>query len=110
MSVLVTVGTGFIGSHLLRRFVDEGKTVVAYDAFQDYNAVINIKDQVVVKKGDVLDLAESAQALEEHSVDAIVHMVSVLALESQTRPMTALRTNVEGTVNVLEAARIAGIK
>ena len=112
MSVLVTGGTGFVGTHLLRKLAEGGHSPIAYDAAPDYNAVgpLGSQGQVRIVKGNTLNLEELVHILKEQRVNRIVHTASLLAQECEKKPMAALRTNLEGTVNVLEAARLAGVE
>ncbi|MCL5265135.1 MAG: NAD-dependent epimerase/dehydratase family protein [Chloroflexi bacterium] len=98
MRVLVTGGTGFIGSHLIRELVDRGRDVVTISRrsapplpFVEHHA-LDIEDPAVQ------DVAERA--------DAIVHLAaSSDASSSFANPFLYSRTNALGTLNVLEAAR-----
>ncbi len=113
-SVLVTGGAGFIGSHLAKRLVTAGTRVGILDNFDDFYSP-SIKRQNI--KGlpaelfvaDICNPAELQKAA-EHGWDAIVHLAALAGVRpSIDNPRAYIETNVTGTLNVLEAARLAGI-
>lgn len=106
MNIMVTGGTGFIGSHVLRELLQQGHKSVAFEYFPNTELIADIVDRVRVVKGDVTDLTSIIDTIKKNSVTHVVHTVSLLTTESQKRPFAALKTNVEGTVNILEAARL----
>jgi threonine 3-dehydrogenase len=110
MSVLVTGGTGFIGSHLARRLVKEGYDPVLLDIAPNYKPINDIKDQVRVVPGDLAVLSDVLDAAKEHQVRDIFHLGAILSAAAESAPMTTIGVNFLGTVNVLEAARILGIE
>lgn len=107
MRVLVTGGAGFIGSHVAEQLARAGHEVVILDNFSTGN-MENIRhiasmSNVKVVNGDVLDANAVMQAAE--GCDAISHHAAQLEIGSAIRdPVADARVNIEGTVNVLEAA------
>jgi GDP-4-dehydro-6-deoxy-D-mannose reductase len=92
MRAFVTGGHGFVGSWLLRHLADAGDSVAAPDA-----------DEV-----DILDLDRLAKALDAARPDAVYHLAGFAHVgQSWDRPDEVFRVNAEGTLNVLEAARLA---
>jgi UDP-glucose 4-epimerase len=106
---MVTGGTGFIGGHILRELLKRGHNVVAFDLFPDTLSISDMVSKINVVRGDVQDLTSIIDAIKTFDVKYIVHTASLLTAESQKRPWTALKVNVEGTVNVLEAARLMNL-
>jgi UDP-glucose 4-epimerase len=101
VNVLVTGGAGFIGSHLVDRLVDEGHHVLVFD-----NEATGRRENVPAAaryiKGDVTRPADLEQALST-GLDAVCHIAGQVSLiRSFSDPVVDLRTNVEGTVNVLQ--------
>jgi NAD dependent epimerase/dehydratase len=112
--VLVTGAGGFIGSHLAERLVELNAAV---RAFVHYNALGTWgwldesphRGEMEVLAGDVCDRDTVRQATKE--VDIVFHLAALIAIPYSYRaPASYVRTNVEGTLNVLEAAREAGIE
>jgi len=106
-TVLVTGGTGFIGSSVAQGFLEEGHDVVAYDVSTDPRILDNlgIADDVTVRRGDVSDSLDVIQAVRETGATHIVHLAGLLTSTAESNPRAALEVNVEGTNNVFEAAR-----
>jgi len=112
--VLVTGAAGFIGSHLTERLVERGAAV---QAFVHYNALgtwgwldtSSVRDDIDVAAGDIRDRDTIRRAMED--VDIVFHLAALIAIPySYHTPISYVRTNVEGTVNVLQAAREAGVE
>lgn len=100
MKVLITGGAGFIGSHLATRLVSLGHRVIVID-----NEATGRREDVPAGaefvRGDVSQIAELEQ-LFVGGLDAVLHVAGQVSLiRSFTDPVVDLRTNVEGTVNVL---------
>ncbi|MCD6243155.1 NAD(P)-dependent oxidoreductase [Candidatus Bathyarchaeota archaeon] len=110
MSYLVTGGTGFIGSHLIRELVNRGEEVIAYDYQPNYEAISDVKDKVKVIRGDVLDVTDLLECVKKYGVEYIVHLAYLLIPQSQEKPLKAIKVNCEGTTNIFEIARIMDVK
>jgi len=115
MRLLVTGGAGFIGSNFVRYWVNRHPAdhVVVYDVLTyagNRPNLADVKDRTSFVRGDVCDLGTAARALEDHSIDTVVHF----AAESHNSlavldPALFFRTNVLGTQTMLEAARRHGV-
>jgi len=111
MTTLIT-GAGMIGSLAAARIADErGDRPVLYDvAFSEPNLSERLDlDSVELVKGDIGDIGDLLRAIESHGVERIVHTASLLTRDLIPRPVAGVRVNVMGTLNVLEAARMAGL-
>ena len=109
--VLITGIAGFIGSSIARALVAEGATVVGLDNMST-GKLANLEDiagQVDLRQADVVD----RKALEHacRGVDYVFHEAAIASVAlSVTDPVGTNRTNLDGTLYVLEAARQAGVK
>jgi UDP-glucose 4-epimerase len=101
MKVLVTGGAGFIGSHLADGMLAAGHRVVVIDN-ESTGKRENVPRGAGFIRGDVASLGELEAAF-EGGVDAVCHIAGqVSIIKSFTDPVADLRTNVQGTINVLQ--------
>ena len=105
---LVTGGAGFIGSHIVERLVSMGKSVRVFDnfSFGSKENLNGIGERVEILSGDLLDLDAVQKAME--GVQVVFHQAALRSVPfSVEHPTLVNRVNVEGTLNVLTAARDA---
>ena len=108
---LITGGAGFIGSHLVKELVRQGQQVTVFDNLSGgkLENLAAVKDQIRFIKGDIRDTAALNEACK--GVDYIHHFAALISVaESMAKPQETAEINVQGTVNVLEAARANGVK
>lgn len=113
--ILITGGAGFIGSHVVRRFVTQYADVqiVNLDALTYAGNLANLTDiesapNYTFVKGDITDAAFIENLFTEHDFTGVVHLAAESHVDrSISDPMAFVMTNVIGTVNLLNAARIA---
>jgi dTDP-glucose 4,6-dehydratase len=112
--ILITGGAGFIGSHVVRRFVNN------YPGYQIYNLDkltyagnlenlkdIEHKDNYTFVKGDITDADFITQLFRELKFEAVIHLAAESHVDrSISNPIEFVMTNVVGTVNLLNAARL----
>ena len=110
MSILITGGTGFIGAGLARRLVERGEDVVLFDIVPRIERVTDIKDKVKMVPGDLKVWPEVLNVVKDNKIEGIFHLGSMLSLPSEANPWASFQTNVTGTMHVLEAARLFGVK
>ena len=107
--LFITGATGFIGSHLAEIFVEKGYNVVAYDRYNPNNhrgwlEDSDYIDDIEVILGDVRDYDSVFKAIK--GCGAVFHLAALIGIPySYVSPLAYIRTNVEGTYNVLEAAK-----
>jgi len=109
--VLVTGAEGFIGSHLTERLVELGADVTAmaqYNSFNNWGWIDSfdkkVKDSIKVVTGDIREYDGMKRIVKGQEV--VLHLAALIAIPySYLSPMAYVRTNVEGTTNVLEACR-----
>jgi UDP-glucose 4-epimerase len=108
MRVLVTGGSGFIGSHVVDKLRARGHTPVIYD-LRPSPWHLDADEPVDTVLGSITDREALERAL--HSCDAVAHLAAVADVNDvHASPEDAERINARGTVAVLEAARRAGVK
>ena len=105
MTVLVTGGAGYIGSHVVRAFRLAGIDCVVVDDFSSGHRAF-VPDDVVLLDDTILDTEVMAKAMVEHRVEAVVHLAGFkYAGVSVRRPLHTYEQNVQGTVSLLQAMR-----
>jgi threonine 3-dehydrogenase len=110
MSRLITGGTGFVGCELARMLIQRGDRVVLFDIAPNYDAVEPIKDKVTVVRGDLANWSEVLNVVKDHEVESIFHLGAMLSIPSDANPWAAYRVNANGTMHVLEAARLFDVE
>jgi nucleoside-diphosphate-sugar epimerase len=111
MNVLIT-GAGLIGTHLARRIVDAGDKAVLFDLApnRDYIGKLVGSDKPHIVAADMRDLPALLQALNKFDVDTIVHTAGLIGKRVAENTYTGSTNNILGTINVLEAARLVGLR
>lgn len=112
MSVLI-VGVGLVGAQVARLLIERGERPVLLDVSPQQAAIASILDLsgVTIVRGSVLKPFDLWEAIQKHRPSAVVHMAAnpMLTVGAQREPYQALELNIMGSLNVFEAARIAGI-
>ncbi len=119
MNFLVTGGAGFIGSHVCERLLTEGHSVSAFDDLNDfYSPGIKRKNLEEISRasgnfeflqGDLVDRKAVEEVFAARQFDQVIHLAARAGVRpSLEEPALYQRVNVEGTVNILEAARKHG--
>jgi nucleoside-diphosphate-sugar epimerase len=113
MTTLV-IGSGLVGSQIARILVERGEKPVLLDHAAQTGSIGQIVDlaRVTLVAGDVLRPLSIVDTLRTHAITRIAHTAAnpLLTLGAQKEPYSAINLNIMGTVNVLEAARVTGIK
>lgn len=120
MTILVTGGAGFIGSHLCEHLLGLGHRVVCLDNFDDFYdpaikeqntaAALQHPDYLLVR-GDIRDADVLNGIFESHTVDCVIHLAAKAGVRpSIQQPALYMDVNVNGTVVLLEAMRRNGVR
>ncbi len=113
MTTLV-IGAGLVGSQVARILAEDGEKPVLMDSAAQTKSIGEIiaLARVTIIQGDILRPLSIVKAIHDHGISAIVHTAAnpMLTLGAQTDPYAAINLNIMGTVNVLEAARVTGVK
>jgi len=112
--ILITGGAGFIGSHLLRKFVlnyenyfiinvDNLTYASNYIAIQDLETYSNYK----FIKGDISDRSFTQSIFSKHQIDYVIHLAAESHVDNSIEnPLVFVKTNILGTINLLDQARL----
>ncbi len=106
MRVMITGGTGFLGTELARRLLSTGDEVVLFDVAPNRDRVADISGDVILAAGNLAYSSEVFNAVKDNKVERVFHLGSMLSIPSNANPWAAFQANVVGTMNVLEAARL----
>ncbi len=112
-NILITGGAGFIGSHVIRRFVNQypSYTIVNFDLLTYAGNLENLKDvdhlpNYHFVKGDIREENDVMEALEKYNIDGIIHLAAESHVDrSITDPLVFIKTNLLGTANLLQCAK-----
>jgi UDP-glucose 4-epimerase len=107
---LVTGGTGFIGSHLVRELANQGKKVIVYDFTPDAKYIADCIDKVTFVYGDVADMPHLVCVMSDYGVKVVFHLAYLLVPDTDAKLDTAIQVNCAGFHNVMEAARVTGVR
>lgn len=109
MKILVTGGTGYIGSHTCVELLQKGHEVVVFDNL--CNSKPDVPDkireitgkEVIFYRADMRDKESMRPVFEEHTLDAVIHFAGLKAVgESVAKPLLYYQNNITGTLNLCE--------
>jgi UDP-glucose 4-epimerase len=117
MNILLTGGAGYIGSHAAIVLVEAGHNVVILDNFCNSNkGILALLKQILGAElksvdCDVRDTKSVAKILNDCQIDAVMHFAGLKAVgESVAKPIEYYANNIQGTISLLEAMKLASIK
>ena len=110
-TILVTGGTGFIGSHLVIELLKTGTRVVVPYIEIDEGSIFQthgLSKKVISENIDITDKKRIFAFIKKHRIDYIIHLAAqTLVTQAYRNPLGTLHTNIAGTYNLLEAVRVA---
>lgn len=117
LKVLVTGGTGYIGSHTCVQLIEAGMQPVLLDNFCNSKASVLARITALtgqtpsLYQGDIRDAALLDRVFAENQIDAVIHFAGLKAVgESVQKPLEYYENNVSGTITLLEAMKRADVK
>jgi UDP-glucose 4-epimerase len=117
MRVLVTGGTGYIGSHTIVELINYGYDVVAVDDFSNSKPIVLDKLKQITGKDikfyelDVCDKEKLRKVFKENKIDAVIHFAGFKAVgESVAKPLMYYRNNLDSTITLLEVMAEFNVK
>lgn len=113
-NILITGGAGFIGSHVVRLFVNRypDYRIINLDALTYAGNLANLRDiekapNYTFVKADICDFKKMQEIFSDYRIDGVIHLAAESHVDRSIRdPFTFARTNVLGTLSLLEAARL----
>lgn len=113
MNILITGGAGFIGSHVIRRFVNKypNYQLINFDKLTYAGNLSNLKDvdgkaNYTFVKGDICSVEDVTHVFEEHQITHVIHLAAESHVDrSIENPLEFAMTNVIGTLNLLSVAK-----
>jgi nucleoside-diphosphate-sugar epimerase len=106
-ATLVTGGLGYCGTHVVRALVERGEQVVSYN--RDFSEAH--EDGVTPVQGELFDIPRLLHTIREHDVARMVHTAAMSHPDlSIDFPVATFHANVDGTLHLLEAARLSGVR
>ena len=118
-TILVTGGAGFIGFHTSKKLLELGKNIIIIDNFNDYYNVKLKEDRIAqlpkknlkVYNEDIADFKAISRIIKKNPITKICHLAAQAGVRySLKNPFIYERSNVLGTLNILEVAKQSGIK
>jgi UDP-glucose 4-epimerase len=112
MTLLITGGTGFLGSYFTRFAIrDQGlDRVVVLDRYVDRGRIEDVLDRVMLIEGDVTDVDTVRSTIDDHQVDRVAHFAFMLGSPAPGHMVAYVRVQSLGTAVVFESARAAGVE
>ena len=114
-TIMITGGSGFLGTYVARVLAERGDRVVIFDAAGPAPELAALtapfERQIMRIRGQILDLSSLLRGIQQHRVERIFHAAALYDPPySLEEPALTFQVNVNGTINVLEAARFLGLQ
>lgn len=116
MTILVTGGAGYIGSHTVVELLEKDQQVVIIDNLCNSSSESLLRVEKITGKapifyqGDILDRHFLDSVFEKHDIDSVIHFAGLKAVgESVAKPISYYQNNVQGTLTLLDAMKAASV-
>jgi len=116
-NILVTGGTGYIGSHILVELIEEGYEVVVYDNLSNSlhtvlnNVFLLTGKNIEFIKGDITDFEKLDTVFKNNKFDAVIHLAGLKSVsESVEQPLNYYKNNVFGSLQLFEVMALHNVK
>ncbi|APT76119.1 MULTISPECIES: UDP-glucose 4-epimerase GalE [unclassified Marinitoga] len=117
MSILITGGTGYIGSHACVEFLNAGYEIIVLDNFSNSKPAVLKRIKEITGKdfkfyeADLLDKNKIKEIFDENEIEAVIHFAGLKAVgESVEKPLLYYHNNITGTLNLLEVMKEKNVK
>jgi threonine 3-dehydrogenase len=110
MAKLITGGMGYVGSETARQLVNRGEELVIFDIAVNSIRIEDFKHKVKIVQGDLGNFSEVLNVVKDNKISEIYHLGGALTWISELDPWASFSSNVIGTYNILEAARLLDVR
>ena len=109
MSILITGGAGYIGSHMAHHLIEAGEDIVVLDNLST-GVEKNLPKNIAFVRGDVADPALVSKLIDTHKIDSVIHFAgSVVVPESVEKPLDYYANNTSGARTLIETCVRHGV-
>ena len=106
-SVLVTGGLGYVGRYIVRRLSQSATLVISYN--RDFSESRDTNVSPI--QGELFDIPRLVRTMREHNVERVIHTAAMSHPDlSVELPITTVAANIDGTIHLLEACKLAGVR
>ncbi len=117
MNILLTGGTGYIGSHTAVKLCKHSHNVILYDNLSNSNKKTAKNIELITNKkidfinGDILDTKKLIDVLNKYNINSVIHYAGLKSVEDSIKaPINYFKNNVKGTISLIEAMQIQNVK
>jgi UDP-glucose 4-epimerase len=109
MNVLA-IGAGLVGCNFAREMKERGHNVVLYDLAPNEAYIRNVAGDIPVVRGNMQDLSALVETMQEHKIETVFQSAFLIGQPLMSRPYDGVRSNVNGSLAVIEAIRLTGAR
>jgi len=110
VAILITGASGVVGSHVVRQLLEIGQGVVAADMLPGRGPILDGIPALAYRRLDICDLAQVMEMFAAVKPDRVIHLAALVGEWYNQHPLANEETNVGGTLNMLEACRLSGVR